>query len=178
MTMLDALVFYRFARRTIVLLLRLRPQAALYALAIFLCVPACFATTVILVVTRSGILIGVDGKVKAVCTDASAACIDDSPPITKVSLVQKRFAVAAVGLLRADIVAADGKPVFVYDFQTWLEQIEDRLLLDVTASELSGIVKDEYKKPSLASNGDSGIESLPGWANLTALHRCRLGRGR
>jgi hypothetical protein len=115
--------------------------------AIFLCVPACFATTVILVVTRSGILIGVDGKVKAVCTDASAPCIDDSPPITKVSLVQKRFAVAAVGLLRADIMAADGKPVFVYDFQTWLAQIEDRLLLDVTASELSRIVKDEYKKP-------------------------------
>jgi len=147
MTMLDALFFHRFTRRTIVLLLRLRPQAALFALAIFLCVPACFATTVILVVTRSGILIGVDGKVKAVCTDASAPCIDDSPPITKVSLVQKRFAVAAIGLLRADIMAADGKPVFVYDFQTWLEQIEDRLLLDVTASELSRIVKDEYKKP-------------------------------
>ena len=126
------------------LLLLLRPRATLYALAIFLCVPACFATTVILVVTRSGMLIGVDGKVNAVCTDAGAPCIDDIPPIAKVSLVQKRFAVAAVGLLRADIMAADGKPLFVYDFQTWLEQIEDRLPPDATVSELSRIVKREY----------------------------------
>ena len=129
------------------LLPRLRPQAALYALAMFLCVPACFATTVILVVTRSGIVIGVDGKVQAVCTDASVPCTDDSAPISKVSLVQKRFVVAAVGLLRADIMAADGKPLFVYDFQTWLEQIEDRLLLNVTVSVLSRIFEDEYKKP-------------------------------
>lgn len=145
--MLNALFFHKFTRRTIVLLLRLRLQAALYALALFLCVPACLATTVILVVTRSGILVGVDGKIKTVCTDPSAPCIDDSPPITKVSLVQKRFAVAAVGMLRADIIAADGSPLFVYDFQTWLEQIEDRLLLDVTVSELSRIVTAEYKKP-------------------------------
>ena len=111
--MLNALFFHKFTRRTIVLLLRLRLQAALYALALFLCVPACLATTVILVVTRSGILVGVDGKIKTVCTDPSAPCIDDSPPITKVSLVQKRFAVAAVGMLRADIIAADGSPLFV-----------------------------------------------------------------
>jgi hypothetical protein len=92
-------------------------------------------------------LIGVDGKVNTVCTDARAACIDDSDSIRKAFLVQKRFAVAAIGLQRADILAADGKPLFVYDFQTWLEQIEDRLPLDVTVSELSWIVKDEYKKP-------------------------------
>lgn len=132
---------------TNVLLLLLRPQAALYALAMFLCVPACSATTVILVVTRSGMLIGVDGKINTVCTDASAPCIDDRDPIRKAFLVQQRFAVAAIGLQRADILAADGKPLFVYDFQTWLEQIEDRLPLDVTVSELSWIVKDEYKKP-------------------------------
>jgi len=112
-----------------------------------LCVPACSATTVILVVTRSGMLIGVDGKINTVCTDASAACIDQSDPIRKAFLVQKRFAVAAIGLQRADILATDGKPLFVYDFQTWLEQIEDRLPLGVTVSELSWIVKDEYKKP-------------------------------
>ena len=132
---------------TIVFLLRLRRQAAVYALAMFLCVPVCSATTVILVVTRSGMLIGVDGKINTVCTDASAPCIDQSDPIRKAFLVQKRFAVAAIGLQRADILAADGKPLFVYDFQTWLAQIEDRLPLDVTVSGLSWIVKDEYKKP-------------------------------
>lgn len=131
---------------TIVLFLRLRPHAALYALAMFLCVPACSATTVILVVTRSGMVIGVDGKINKVCADASAPCIDQSDPIRKAFLVHKRFAVAAIGLQRADILAAYGKPLFVYDFQTWLEQIEDRLPLDVTVSELSWIVKDEYKK--------------------------------
>lgn len=129
------------------LLLRLRSHAAFYALAVILCAPACFATTVILVVTPSGILIGVDGRIKTVCTDTSAPCIDDGAPTSKVSLIQKRFAVAVVGLLRADIMAADGKPLFVYDFQTWLEQIEDRLLLDVTVSEFSRIVQSEYKKP-------------------------------
>jgi len=132
---------------TIVLLLRLRLQTALYALAMFLWVPPCTATTVILIVTRSGMVVGADGKINTVCTDAGAPCIDESDPIRKAFLVQKRFAVAAIGLQRADILAADGNPVFVYDFQTWLEQIEDRLPLDVTVSELSWIVKDEYKKP-------------------------------
>ena len=131
----------------VVLLLRLRPQAVLCALAIFLGVSACSATTVILIVTRSGVLMGVDGKINTVCTDASAPCIDDSDLIRKAFLVQKRFAVAAIGLQRADILAADGKPLFVYDFQTWLEQIENRLPFDVTVSELSWIVKVEYKKP-------------------------------
>lgn len=131
----------------IVSLLRLRTQALPYALAMFLCLRACSATTVILVVTRSGMLIGVDGRINTVCTDASAPCVDNSEPIRKAFLVQKRFAIAAVGLQRADILAPDGKPLFVYDFQTWLEQIEDRLPLDVSVSELSWIVKDEYKKP-------------------------------
>jgi hypothetical protein len=130
-----------------VLLLRLRAQVVLYALVALLCVPACFATTVIFVVTRSGILIGVDGKIKAVCAVPSAPCIDDSAPITKAFIVQKRFAVAALGLLKADIMDADGRPLFMYDFQTWLEQIEDHLFPAVTVSELSRIVKDEYKKP-------------------------------
>jgi len=135
------------ANVNIVLFLRLKSQAVLYLLAMFVCVPACSATTVILVVTRSGMVMGVDGKINRVCTDASAPCIGDSDPIRKAFLVQKRFAVAALGLQRADILAADGKPLFVYDFQTWLEQIEDRLPLDVTVSELSWIVKREYKKP-------------------------------
>ncbi len=126
------------------LVLLLRPQVTLYALAIFLSAHACFATTVIVVVTRSGILIGADGKINAVCTDARAACIDETAPISKVSLVQKRFAIAAVGLVRADIRADDGRPLFVYDFQTWLEEIEDRLCHDVTVFELSRIVKREY----------------------------------
>jgi hypothetical protein len=132
---------------TIVLLLRPRLKAALYALTTFLFVSACAATTVILVVTQSGMLIGVDGKINTVCTDATAPCIDQGDPLRKAFLVQKRFAVAAIGLQRADILAADGKPLFVYDFQTWLEQIEDRLPLNATLSELNWIVKDEYKKP-------------------------------
>ncbi len=127
------------------LLHRLRPWKPLCALAILLWIPSCFATTVILVVTRSGMLIGADGKTKAVCTDAAARCIDDdTAPNIKVVLVQKRFAVAAIGLQRADITAANGTPLLVYDFKTWMQQIEDRLLVDVTLSELTRTIKAEY----------------------------------
>ncbi len=90
-------------------------------------------------------LIGADGKATAVCADVGARCIDDdSVPNTKVVLVQKRFAVAAIGLQRADIMAANGKPLLVYDFKTWMQQIEDRLLFDVTLPELTRTIKSEY----------------------------------
>lgn len=121
----------------------------LYALSILLYVPNSAGTTVILAVTRFGTVIGVDGKINVVCTEPNAPCVDNNDPIPKVLLVEKRFAVATIGLLKADIMAADGKPLFVYDFQTWLEQIENRLLPDATVSELCRIVKDEYKRPLL-----------------------------
>ena len=134
--------------RCFVLPLRLA-SVVLYSFSILLYVPDSIATTVILAVTRSGTVIGVDGKINVVCTEPSAPCVDDSAAIPKVFLVENRFAVAAIGLLRADIMTPDGKPLFVYDFQTWLEQIEDRLFPDATMSELCGIVRDEYKKPLL-----------------------------
>lgn len=129
--------------------LRLKPSVVLYAFSILLYVPNSAATTVILAVTRSGTVIGVDAKINVVCTEPGAPCVDNSAPIPKLLIVEKRFAVAAIGLLRANIMAADRQPVFVYDFPTWLEQIEDRLFPDATMFELCGIVRDEYKKPLL-----------------------------
>jgi hypothetical protein len=127
------------------LLQRIKSKMAFYALAGFLCGRICMATTVILVITPAGIVVGADGKVNAVCTDRNDDCIDDNARIPKVFLVQGRFAIASMGLLRADVLDTHDKPLFLYDFPQWVQYIQRQLPPKGQLSDLAKMVRDKYK---------------------------------
>jgi hypothetical protein len=109
------------------------------------------ATTVIIVITPAGIVVGADGKINAVCTDRND-CIDDNTRIPKVFPVQGRFAIASMGLLRADVLDTHNKALFLYDFPQWVQYIQRQLPPEGQLSDLAKIVRDKYK-PTL-----SGLE--------------------
>ena len=129
------------------MLLRARPKATIYALATFFCAPLSFATTVILIVTPFGAVVGTDGDVRTVCTDTRDICPHLDIRIPKVFLVQKRFVVASLGLLSADILDADGRPLFQYDFPTWIRGVEEQFPRDGNITDLTRTIRKNYTEP-------------------------------
>jgi hypothetical protein len=108
------------------------PQRKFLAvLLLLLCTQRAYSTTIIIVPTSDGLIVGSDAQI--VLTSASLKPLAARNTDTKIFPVGKHVLVASVG-----IAAGPG-----YDFRTWIKGIADKLPDDITATELTLILEKE-----------------------------------
>ena len=88
------------------------------------------ATTVVLVVTPSGMVVGADGKTNPTGT------------ATKIFLLKNRLAVAD---LYAETAKTPDGTATLYDFPFWIKQIDSCTSPEVSVSEVTKIIRDKIR---------------------------------
>jgi hypothetical protein len=105
--------------------LRMFPLGTLF---LFLATSQLEATTVVFVVTPTGMVIGADSKTQP------------SGMATKIFLLKDRLAVAD---LYAETAKINDRTTTLYDFPAWVKQIDHNTSPKVSVSEMTEIIKDE-----------------------------------
>jgi hypothetical protein len=95
--------------------------------------PICQATTVVVFVTRQGIVVGADQKI-IVPGNAEKHL----PDITKLFLIQDRFVVSSAGLNHFGVGT-----FMAYDFPTWIGKIEETLPPDLAVDDFASVIEKE-----------------------------------
>jgi hypothetical protein len=116
-------------------------KPALYAL-LFLSSSICgSATTVLAIVTPSGIVIAADTKVNSV--DIGGYSAPPEGPTSKIFIVHGRIAVGIDGLGTQHLTTRDDRPLFDYDPPAWFRKIEEKTSRDISVRQFVDIVKSE-----------------------------------
>lgn len=92
------------------------------------------ATTVITLVTPTGIVMGADGKTLS----SNRGTLSSGPTVVKVFLLKGRFAVADVRLQRH--ISPDGKTI-LYDFPSWIKGINKNVNAKMSVGDLTDIIE-------------------------------------
>lgn len=101
----------------------------------------CHATTVVFVVTSSGIFVGADSKVLERGGVRMGCPITQNPD--KASVVQDRLIVATLATASIDLHSRRTGESICYDFTEWIANVKKKCPKDVTVTALTGIVKSE-----------------------------------
>jgi len=117
-------------------------DVAFYAfLLLLVCTSSASATTVLVIITPDGIAVGADSKIITIYFGGESG--PQSEPTTKVFVIHDRIAVGTIGLGSEDITTLDNKPLFSYDPDSWLRQIEKKTPKDISVRQLIDIIKSE-----------------------------------
>jgi hypothetical protein len=120
-----------------------RIRYAWTALLFCLFIPAASrSTTVAIIITPEGIVVGADGR-PIVTSGTQRTPGTDSA--RKLAVVQKRLVIASVGLERA----GDGT---LYDFASWLSRIEQALPVNVAVDEFASAIERESARTLAGSD--------------------------
>jgi hypothetical protein len=121
------------------LILRVKP-ALCVLLFVFSC-PRVSATTVLVIVTPTGIVVAADTKVVSV--DIGGYSAPPEGPTTKMFIIHGRIAVGTLGLGRQSLTTLDKTPPFSYDPPVWLRKIEKKTPRNISVRQFIDIVKSE-----------------------------------
>jgi hypothetical protein len=132
-------------------------KPASYALTVLvLCCGVCSGTTILVIITPTGIVIGADSKM--IAEDFGGYSAPLPAPGAKVFPIHKRIAVATVGIGKMVLTTMDDRPLVSYDPDVWFSEIEKETPKDVTVGGLTEIVKNKSRRTfsslgTLVNNG-------------------------
>ena len=99
------------------------------------------ATTVLVIITPSGIGIAADSKVMTVYFGGKSG--PPEGPTGKLVVIHDRIAVGTIGVGSEEITTLDDRPLFIYDPSLWLRQIERNTPGDITVRQLVEVIRSE-----------------------------------
>jgi hypothetical protein len=131
-------------------------------LVVFFFPRAADATALFYIVTPTGIVLGMDGKITITKNGCSNTLLKVGT-LRKIVLLKHRFAFGAVGMDKA--IGPDKRTV-LYDLPTWTRAVDHELNRNAPVNELVGII--EERSPDALSwiNGHIGSYACPGYKYL------------
>jgi hypothetical protein len=116
-----------------------------YVMALSLCLAInCFATTAVVVVAPSRIVVGID---RLASSHNTAGVISSGDRTVKASLLKGRIAVACVGLQEYwDAPSPTKASTMVYDFKKWATHLETKVTSDSSIYQLVAFMEDESSR--------------------------------
>ena len=100
------------------------------------------ASTVVFVISREAIFVGADSA-SIISSPFRDAASESGPRVLKTTVVQDRIVVAAVGTEGMNITDRKNRPVFSYDFTTWMMNIKKKSPVNVSVTSLAHLIEVE-----------------------------------